>query len=205
MSLEALKREILGSANKRREEIIKEAREEAESIINEAKAKAEKIVSSKRESVIKELNEKKRAATAVARLEGRRKVSMAKAEVVSKAFEEARRWLTELKKTKRYIDVISNYIREALENLGVDEANIRVSKEDYDFIKSSFKDIESRVASNLGKKIKLKLLDDHVDILGGVVVSDVDDIQYYINTFDSRINRVYEEDLDRIMEILFGG
>jgi len=206
MSLEALKNEILKSANSRKEEILKEAREKAEKIIEDAKEKAEKIVARKRESVIKNLSEKKKAALAVTRLEGKKKVMMKKGEIVKLVFDEVRKKLSTFKKEepKRYVDVITSYIIESLEGWSVDEINIRVSKEDYDLIKKNLKKISDKVSDRVGRKIVINLLDEPVDILGGVVVSDKEDKVFYTNTFDSRLIRLYEEERDEVLNILFG-
>lgn len=206
MSLEALKNEILKSANSRKEEILKEAREKAEKIIEDAKEKAEKIVARKRESVIKNLSEKKKAALAVTRLEGKKKVMMKKGEIVKLVFDEVRKKLSTFKKEepKRYVDVITSYIIESLEGWSVDEVNIRVSKEDYDLIKKNLKKISDKVSDRVGRKIVINLLDEPVDILGGVVVSDKEDKVFYTNTFDSRLIRLYEEERDEVLNILFG-
>jgi len=206
MSLEALKNEILKSANSRKEEILKEAREKAEKIIEDAKEKAEKIVARKRESVIKNLSEKKKAALAVTRLEGKKKVMMKKDEIVKLVFDEVRKKLLTFKKEepKKYVDVITGYIIESLEGWSVDEINIRVSKEDYGLIKKNLKKISDKVSDKVGRKIVINLLDEPVDVSGGVVISDKEDKVFYTNTFDSRLIRLYEEERDEVLNILFG-
>jgi len=205
MSLEALKREIFESANRRREEILKEAREKADKIVEEAKDKAERIIERKREAIIKELSEKKKAALAVARLEGKKKVLETRGSLVDKAFEEAKKKLIEIKDGKDYLNILIKFIAEAIKELGKDEVNIRVSSSDYEFMKKNLKIIEKNVSKKIGKKVVLNLIEEHVNIIGGVIVSSKGDQIIYTNSFDSRINRVYDEMRDEVIKILFGG
>jgi len=204
MSLEALKQEILKSAEVRRKEILEEAESEAEKIIAEAKAHAERIIEKKRESIVKDLMEKRKAAYAVARLEGKKKIMSKRDEIVRKAFEEARRKLIELKDSDKYLEILSKYIIEAIKELNIYKANLRVSRDDYDLISRNLVILEKKISREIKKKISLKLLREPVNIIGGVVISDEGDKIFYTNSFDSRLKRVYDEERDEILKILFG-
>lgn len=205
MSIEALRKEIISSAEKEKDKIISEAKAEAQKIIDEANERALRIVERKRAQILSDLKNRKEVAIAVKRIEGKRMVY----EQIMKLLEEVREKSLEkimaIKNSDEYIDIISRYIAEGLKNLNIEKAKILYSSLDEEFFKKNSKIVIEKVSKLYGKKVELEFLDSGENFLGGVIVSDMDEKVFYVSTFDGRLNILFEEHLDEILNILRGG
>ena len=206
MGLEELRKEIIEEAEKKVEEILNEAKAKADEIIKDAKSRAEVIIKRKRDELLRRLKEKERAEYALARIEGRRMVSLKKMEYINKVFDLAFEKLKEYTKSEEYINVtLINLIAEAIKNLNVSEAVIRVNNEDLKRLrKKGIKELESILSEKVGRKLKVKLDRTPINIIGGAIVYDIDERIYYNNSFEARMNDIRDELMYKVSEILFG-
>lgn len=204
MSIEALRREILSSAEKEKIRILSEAEAEAKKIIDEANERALGIIERKRAYIESELRNKREVALAIKRLEGRRIVY----EQVIKLLDEVRdgvlRELRELRSNDKYIDTISKYIVVGLRDLNIFEAKVLFSSLDKEFFDRNSIKINDKVAEIVGNDVKLNFIDSGYNFLGGVIVCDMEENIFYVSTFDGRLNLLFEERLDEILNILRG-
>ncbi len=205
MSIEALKKEIISSAEKEKERIISEAKAEAQKILEEANERALRIIERKRAQIESELRNKKEVAVAVKRLEGKRMVYEQIMKLLDEVREKSLEKIRDIKNSDEYIDIISKYIVEGLKDLNLVEAKVLYSSSDADFFKENSKKISEKVSKLFGKKVKLEFEDSGENFLGGVIVSDFDEKVFYVSTFDGRLNSLFEERLDEILNILRGG
>ncbi|GEM_PF-795192 len=205
MSIEALRREILSSAEKERERIIREAKEEAEKIVREANEKALKIVERKRSQIESSLKSRMEVALAVKRLEGKRLVY----EEVMKLFEETRREaekrLEEVKKADRYKEIVLRFISRGIESIGGKEFKVFYSPSDKEFFDGYSKVLLKDLRNKYGDDLKIEFIEFGEKFMGGVIVSDPSSQIFYVSTFDGRLKNVFEEKLDVILNILRGG
>ena len=205
MSIEALKKEIISSAEKEKEKIISEAKAEAQKILEEANERALRIIERKRAQIESELRNRKEVAVAVKRLEGKRMVYEQIMKLLDEVREKSLEKIRAIKDSDEYVDIISKYIVEGLKDLNIEEAKVLYSSSDADFFKKNSKKITEQVSKLYGKKVKLEFSDSGENFLGGVIVSDVDEKVLYVSTFDGRLNALFEERLDEILNILRGG
>jgi len=205
MSIEALRREIISSAEKEREEILNEARKEAEKIINDAKEKAIKIVERKRAHIESQLKNKMEVAMAVKRLEGKRMVY----EEIMKLFDEVRQRalakLSELRNSGEYLNVVVKYIHKGVDSLNTTALRVYYPPDDEDFFKKNEGKIVKEVSKLVGKDIKIDFVKSDERFLGGVIIADSKDQVFYVSTFDGKLKSVFEDKLDVILNILRGG
>jgi V/A-type H+-transporting ATPase subunit E len=205
MGLEELRKEILEEAEKRVDQILSEARAEADKIIKDAEKRAEAIRESRRDGVIKMLREKEESELALARIEGKRLIHEKKWGLINDVFDKVLVRLREFQGDNKYYEVLGDYIVEGVKALGVDEAILMVNGEDYRVVKDRLRDYEKRVSKELGRKITLRLSDENVRIIGGVIVSDPSRRVLYNLSFDSRLKEAREKLAADILDILFGG
>ncbi len=198
MSFEALRKEIIESAEKEAEAILAEAREKAEKILREAEERAAAIKSRKRAEVESQLKTKMEVAKAVKRLEGKRLVYSKIMELINMVEDKSIEKLKSLRNNpSEYASIWKRFVEKGLSELGVDEAKIFYSSDDADFINS--KELKSAL-----KGFNLEFVDSGERFLGGFIMSDPDEKVFYIATFDGRLREVMDKDLYVILNILRG-
>ncbi len=205
MSIEALRKEILSAAEKEREKILNEAKSEAQKIVEEANERALRIVERKRQQIESELRSRREVVLAVKRLEGKRLVYEQIMKLIEEVRNEANKRLVEIKGSSEYLDIISKFIVKGLKELGVKEAKVFYSIGDEELFKNSSKQIVEQVSKRYGDKVKLEFVNSGENFLGGVILSDLDEKVFYISTFDGKLQSIFEERLDEILNILRGG
>ncbi len=205
MSIEALRKEILSAAEKEREKILNEAKSEAQKIVEEANEKALRIVERKRQQIESELRNRREVVLAVKRLEGKRLVYEQIMKLIEEVRNEANKRLVQIKGSSEYLDIISKFIVKGLKELGVKEAKVFYSIGDEELFKNSSKQIVEQVSKRYGDKVKLEFVNSGENFLGGVILSDLDEKVFYISTFDGKLQSIFEERLDEILNILRGG
>ncbi|HIE36669.1 TPA: hypothetical protein EYP83_00750 [Candidatus Geothermarchaeota archaeon] len=204
MSIEALRREILSTAEKEKIRILNDAEIEAKKIVDEANEKALSIIERKRAYIESELKNRREVAIAVKRLEGRRMVYEQLIKLLDEVRQGVLRELNKLRNSDDYLDIISRYIVEGLKELNIFEAKVLFSSLDKEFFDRNSKKITNNVIKMVGRDVKLDFIDSGQNFLGGVIVCDKEENTFYVSTFDGRLNRIFEERLDEILNILRG-
>ena len=206
MGIEELRREILEEAERKVNEILSEARAEADKIIRDAEEKARMIRLSREQEVRKRMEERLRSELSLARIEGKKLIVNTKWEVVDQVFKAAWERFTGFRGSKEYYgDFLPRMIALGVNKIGVDEVLIHVNKEDATRLKGLLGKLSKDVSKLVGRNIKIGLANDYLDIVGGVVVSDVEEKVYFNASFEALFNRAREELAVSIFELLFGG
>lgn len=203
MGIEELRKEIMEETEKRVREIIDDAHRRAEEILKEAERKAAEIVRRRREELIKKLKEKERAELALARIECKKIMNLQAMALVEKVYEEVKRKLIELRKSDGYKDVLATLLVEALSALNLREAVVYLNEQDKGLFRDNLSYFEELVSKKIGGNVKLIISNNSIDIIGGVIVSDVSGRTFYNNSFDAKLKESRETLLYELTSMLY--
>lgn len=187
-----LETQLIERTVEKRNAIIARAEERAKKIIDTAKEEVERIKEESERQVLALVDSELRAVrdriVGRVNLEGRKMVMMARQEMVSKVFEEAEKRLTEIVMGKEadYGEILTNLIVEAVTAMGEEEFIVLANKRDLEYLKNNIKKIKSRVKKVLDEG-SVKFDEKHIDIMGGVVVRNMEGTKTYNNTMEGRL------------------
>ena len=181
MGLEAVKEEVIRTAKTQEESLIAEARKETIKIIDEAEKK------------VAEVKEESDAET-------KRKIDVIKKQELASAELENKKMLLEAK--KQLIDKVSNEVQKKVENLDSKKRGEYINK----LLEKAKNDIE--VENLYCNKNDAKFLKDFnaktVDIIGGLIAENKDEIVRVDYSFDTMLQNIKENELQSINKVLFG-
>lgn len=203
MSIEKLREEILRDTEKTVTEILSKAREEAEKIRKNAEEQAKLNIESRKQEILKKFSERERAEVALARLEGKKALLEVETKLLNEAISRAREKLANYQRDNNYLKIMINLALEALDNIGSDHVVILVNKNDISFLKENWKNFTSELMSK-HPNIKIELGKDPIRIMGGLIVTSVDGVKIFNNSFDARLNRIISEERGKLSSILLG-
>jgi V/A-type H+-transporting ATPase subunit E len=135
------------------------------------------------ESAKKQAENLKRQIVGSNRLAARNQELVMIEEAVNSAFEEARKKLASSRKDESYRALMASIIDESISSVGSDEVVIECNKSDAELVRQLVSDVQK-------KHPKVKVSDQHIDVLGGIRVRSADGTISYDNTIDSRIERL---------------
>ena len=104
---------------------------------------------------------------------------------VNDAFEEARKKLASASNKDSYKTLMGSIIQESISSVGSNEVVIECNKNDAELVKSILSEQQGK-----NPKVKARLSDQYIDVLGGIRVKSADGTMTYDNTIDSRIERL---------------
>jgi V/A-type H+-transporting ATPase subunit E len=104
---------------------------------------------------------------------------------VNDAFEEARKKLASASNKDSYKTLMGSIIQESISSVGSNEVVIECNKNDAELVKSILSEQQGK-----NPKVKARLSDQYIDVLGGIRVRSADGTMTYDNTIDSRIERL---------------
>ena len=104
---------------------------------------------------------------------------------VNDAFEEARKKLASASNKDSYKTLMGSIIQESISSVGSNEVVIECNKNDAELVKKILLEQQGR-----NPKVKARLSDQYIDVLGGIRVKSADGTMTYDNTLDSRIERL---------------
>ncbi|HEX7033794.1 MAG TPA: V-type ATP synthase subunit E family protein [Nitrososphaera sp.] len=137
------------------------------------------------ESAKKQAENLKRQIIGTARLTARNQELLTIENAVNKAFEEARKKLSSSGSKDSYKALMSSIVEESVMSVGSGEVVIECNKNDTELVRKIVADLQSR-----NPKIKAKVSDRSIDVLGGIRVKSADGTMTFDNTLDSRIERL---------------
>jgi V/A-type H+-transporting ATPase subunit E len=172
--------------------IIREAEEKAQEEIEKAKRQREVRFEEERGRMLGEAKEEVARILAQTSIKARQQLSSAKADVISKIIDEARKELSQIASDETHFP---NLIREAMEGLGVDKARIYVSPKDASNVKRFLK-ADKELS---GKIVEVR----ESNCLGGVIAEDVEGKLRIDNTYETRLEMLLPKLLPKISEELF--
>ena len=181
MGLEAVKDEIIANAKEQKEALIAEAKKEAQRIMKEAESRVAEF-KEKAETEAKKLIEMmKRQETASAELESKKLILEAKKEAVESVFNEARKRVEKLS-GKQKEEHMNRLLEKAKKDIEV--TKVYCSKNDAKLVK--------------GFKA------EHSDIIGGLIAENADGTVRVDYSFDTLLQDIKENELQKISRLLFG-
>jgi len=193
MAYENLLKSVEESAQEKEHELREKARSAVQAISEDAKNQATMI----QQSI---LAESKKAATIeknkliyLTKGENKEKLIKTMEAIFSKAFSEADKQLSNVRKDQNYPEILKNLTREAVEALGGETFRIHIDKRDETQIKKIVSEL------NLSGEVIADL-----QISGGLVLSTRNEDVKISNTFESRLERVKERKKLEIYAILYG-
>ena len=104
---------------------------------------------------------------------------------VNDAFEEARKKLASASNKDSYKTLMGSIIQESISSVGSNEVVIECNKNDAELVKKILSEQQGK-----NPKVKARLSDQYINVLGGIRVKSADGTMTYDNTIDSRIERL---------------
>ena len=203
MSLEKLKEEILSDAEAQVSEILSKAEEEAKKILEDAKSKAEMEKNRRREAVLKRMAEKESAAISLAKIEGKRFILEVKESVLNELYNRVKNELEKLERDQKYLDMLARFTVEAVKELDSNKVYIQLNKGDTELIKKNWQKFVYKVSKELGN-VDIELMDEPIDIMGGLVAHSEDGTKIFNSSLDARLERLFKSERNLILTKLFG-
>lgn len=195
------------------DDILANAKIEADKNINETKSQAKEIlargivIAQKEKAEIMEVKtktvlEQEKQQISSINLQARREILQKQEEEIAKAFDIAKKELTNFHKKEAYNKVLTALIVEAGIALGGGTLLVKFRKEDKNKVKD-FSSLAKKVATNSGNKCTFKAANETITAMGGVVVQTEDETISIDNTFDARLKQKYRLLRNKIASVLF--
>ena len=190
--------ERVAKAEVRAREITESAQEEVERIKDESEKQILSLIGS-------ELRASRDRILGKAELEGRRGLMDARQRVLSHVYDEISKRLKDISdgKDKKvdYSEILVNLITEAAMAIGDEELIVSANESDLKYLRKNLGNINTQLKATLGECM-VKLADESVDVIGGVVVRNLDGTKTYYNTLDGRLESVKTKFAAQVAEIL---
>jgi V/A-type H+-transporting ATPase subunit E len=190
--MEKISEAVISKVKAETQNIIKEAEEKAQEEIEKAKKQREIKLEKEKRRILGEAEEEAARIMAQSSMKARQKLSAAKTEVITKIIDKVKKELSELSSSESYI---LNLIKEAVDELGVDEGRIYVSPKDINVVRKFLeqdKELDGRV-------MEVK----EGNFLGGVIAEDIDGRLRIDNTYETRLEMLLPKLLPEISKKLF--
>ncbi len=187
-------------------EIIEKAEEQAQKILDEAKVQAEKIKSQKMQEVSEKLQERETAEIALSNLEGKKKLSNVKFQLLEEAITKSRKKLQEASYDQGniYKKSLERLIIEAATQLKGTELEILTNAKDKKLVDGNLREMETKLSKIKNEPVNLQVSEETLNVSGGAIVRTKDEKQFFNNTIDARISKLRQEMSDKVLANLFG-
>ena len=190
--------ERVAKAEVRVREITESAQEEVEMIKDESEKQILSLIGS-------ELRASRDRILGKAELEGRRGMMDARQSVLSSVYDEISKRLKDISdgKDKKvdYSEILVNLITEAAMAIGDEQLIVSANESDLKYLGKNLGNINTQLKATLGE-CTVKLADESIDVIGGVVVRNLDGTKTYYNTLDGRLESVKTKFAAQVAEIL---
>jgi V/A-type H+-transporting ATPase subunit E len=188
-------------------EIIEEAKDQAAKLVKEARAKAEQVKSKEREEALQKARETEEQELEAARVQGRRKAMNDRYRLIDMALAKSLDRLRELtdQQDPSYMNGIERLVVEAAAAIAGTEFEVILNQRDVAFVKRKLGIIEKRVSTIKGAPAKVKMSDEPLRSIGGVMVRSKDGKQIFNNTLEARLAKIRQEMLPRVGDVLLEG
>ncbi len=178
--------ERMAKADDRASKLIKSAEEEVERIKEESEKQILSLVGS-------ELRAVRDRIVGSAELEGRKMMMLSRQELLSQVFDESKKRLAEVADGKdestNYEEVLVKLIIETAAAIGGEEFIISANKNDLAYLKKNLSKIKKQARDALGGG-DLKLDNEPIDVMSGVVMRNSDGTKTFHNTLEGRLVNV---------------
>ena len=192
-----LETQLIERTIKQRNELLTRAGESAEKILKAAEEEVERIGAESERQILSLVGSELRAVrdriVGGAELEGRKMMMLSRQELLSKVFDAARERLAEVAegkdKSSDYEDILVKLIIETVTAIGGEEFIVSANEKDLAYLKKNLKKVNEQVSDALGGG-DLKLDDEPIDVIGGVVIRNSDGTKTFHNTLEGRLVNV---------------
>jgi V/A-type H+/Na+-transporting ATPase subunit E len=151
------------------------------------------------ESAKKQAENLKRQIVGSSRLAARNQELLMIENAVNNAFEEARKKLAASGGKDSYRTLMASLVEESVSSVGSDEVVVECNRNDAELVSKILADLQKK-----NPRIKAKISDQHIEVIGGIRVKSADGSMTYDNTIDSRIERLKPLIRKNIAQILRG-
>jgi len=204
-----LETQLIERTVKQRNERVAKAEERAKKIVKSAEEEVERIKEESEKHILSLVGSELRAVSdrivGGAELEGRKMMMLSRQELLSKVFDEARERLTEVAEGKdedtNYGGILVKLVIEAATAIGGEEFIVSANEKDLEDLKKNLKKVNKQVIDVLGGG-DLKLDDEPIDVMGGVVIRNSDGSKTFHNTLEGRLLNVRKRIEARVSKTL---
>ncbi|MCX6059146.1 MAG: V-type ATP synthase subunit E family protein [Chloroflexi bacterium] len=197
-NIENLSRAILFEAKSDAEQIQTDAKEKADAIRQQAQQRAESERKEIMERAKQDAERIRSQVVATAQMKARTLQLEHREKLLDKVFNAAKEKLASLQKRPDYDKVVAELLREAVTQLKVDQAEVRVDA-------ATQKVLKEQTLSELSKELKTQLsigkaLEDGL----GIVINADHGRLHYDNTLETRLNRLQSALRSAVYHVLMG-
>ena len=197
-NIENLSRAILLEAKSDAEQIRADAKEKADAVRQQAQLRAESERKEILERAKQDAERIRSQVVATAQMKARTLQLEHRENLLDKVFNAAKEKLSGLQKRPDYDKVVAELLREAVTQLKVDQAEVRVDA-------ATQKVLKDQTLSDLSKELKTQLsVGKALDHGTGVVIDADNGRLHYDNTLDTRLNRLQSALRSAVYHVLMG-
>lgn len=197
-NIENLSRAILFEAQADAEQIKVDAQEKADAIRQQAQQRAESERTEIMERAKQEAEHIRSQVIATAQMKARTLQLEHREKLLDKVFNAAKEKLSGLQKRPDYDKIVAELIREAVDQLKVDQAEVRVDA-------VTQKILKDKALNELSKELKAQLsVGKTLDEGTGIVVDADNGRLHYDNTLETRLNRLQSALRSAVYHVLMG-
>jgi vacuolar-type H+-ATPase subunit E/Vma4 len=211
MSAETLELEtqLIERIIKKRNERMARAEERASKITKYAEEEVERIKEESEKQILSLVGSELRAVrdriVGGAELEGRKMMMFSRQELLSQVFDESKKRLADVADGKdestNYEEVLVKLIIETAAAIGGEEFILSANENDLAYLKKNLSKIKKQASDALGGG-DLKLDDEPIDVMGGVVMRNSDGTKTFHNTLEGRLVNVRSRIEAQVAKIL---
>ncbi len=185
--------ELIERAIEERNNLLARAEDRAKRILASAEAEVERFNAETDRQILQlvgsELRTVRDRIMGQAELEGRRKLSRRREELLSSVFDEVAGRLRDISEGKAegvdYGEILKKLVVEASAAIGGEEFIVSANKRDLEYLKKNIRAVSKAVEGG-----KVELADKPIDVMGGVVVQNASGTKIFYNTLEGRLERV---------------
>jgi V/A-type H+-transporting ATPase subunit E len=196
--IEMLQRAIFSEARDEAEQIKSEAREKAEAIRKRAQEQAERERNAILDQARQDVERLRGQAVSTAQLKARSAQLAHREELLDRVFKTVQEKLPETQKRPDYDQIVATFLREALQQLRVNKAEVRADK-------TTQAILEKKALDELSKELNGQFTGgDVLDEGTGVIVEAADGKLHYDNTLETRLQRLESTLRSAVYKVLIG-
>jgi V/A-type H+-transporting ATPase subunit E len=190
--MEKISQAVLSKVKSEAQSITQEAEKKTQEEIEKAKRQRAARLEEERGKMLGEAEEEAARISAQASIKARQQLSSAKADVIARIIEGARKELAQISSDETHLP---NLIKEAMNGLGADKGRIYVSSKD---ISTAKKLLEA------DRELSARILEvRESNFLGGVIAEDAEGKLRIDNTYETRLETLLPRLLPEISKELF--
>jgi len=196
--IEMLERAILGEVRDASDQIKAEAKEKVDAIRKRAEAQAEAERKAILDVATQDVERIRGQAVATAQMKARSAQLAHREQLLDRVFKTVKEKLSDVQKRPDYDQIAAMLLREALQKLRSNKAEIRADKETQNFL-------EKKALGEISKELNGQFtMADPLEEGIGLVVDAADGKLHYDNTLETRLNRLQSTLRSSVYKMLLG-